>query len=61
VVDHQLLGIVGHPSTNASVHDDPVVLMDPGEPPDDRDLDVPYGLEAAIRHAGRLAAASDDL
>jgi hypothetical protein len=41
------------------VHDDAVVLMDSCELPDDRDVHVPYGLEAAIRHRGRLCPALD--
>jgi len=39
------------------VHDDAVVLVDSGKLPDDRDRQVPYGFEAAIRHSGRLCPA----
>ncbi len=38
------------------VHHDAVVLVDPCELPDDRDLHVPYGFEAAIRHTCILHA-----
>src|ERR1035438_2566401 len=41
------------------VHDDAVVLVDSCELPDDRDINVPYRFEAAIRHGGRLCPASD--
>lgn len=36
------------------VHDNTVVLVDPGELPDNRDPHVPHRFEAPIRHGSRL-------